>query len=83
MTLPPLTAGDTYVFVIITEVDGVANMQTSPYRSQLPTAFATVMSAQVTISGGASGPQLRGDPKELKRFLHPQGERYRRVAGHD
>jgi hypothetical protein len=83
MTLPPLTAGNTYIFVIITEVDGVANMQTSPYRSQLPTAFATVMSAQVAISAGASGPQLRGDPKELKRFLQPQGKRYRMAASHE
>lgn len=77
MTLPPLTAGNTYLFVIITEADGVANMQTSPYRSQLPTGFATVLSAQVAISAGASGPQLRGDPKELKRFLHPEGKVYR------
>ncbi len=63
--------------LIITEVDGVANMETSPFRSQLPTGFATVMSAQVVISAGASSPQLRGDPKELKRFLHPEGHRYR------
>jgi hypothetical protein len=77
LTLPPLTAGATYIFLIITEVDGVANVQTSPYRSQLPTGFATVMSAQVTVNAGASGPQLRGDPKELKRFLHPKGEMYR------
>jgi len=83
MTLPPLTGGNTYLFVIITEVDGIANMETSPYRSQLPTAFATVMSAQVAISDGASGPQLRGDPKELKRFLHPEGKRYRMVANHE
>ena len=83
MTLPPLTAGNTYIFVIITEVDGVANMQTSPYRSQLPTAFATVLSAQVAINAGASGPQLRGDPKQLKRFLHPEGKRYRMVASHE
>jgi hypothetical protein len=76
MTLPPLPAGNTYVFVIITQMDGVANMQTSPYRSQLPTAFATVMSAQVTISAGATGPQLRGDAKELRRFLHSEGMRY-------
>jgi len=77
MTLPPLTAGNTYIFVMITEADGIANMQTSPYRSQLPTGFATVMSAQVAVNAGASGPQLRGDPKELKRFLHPKGEIYR------
>ena len=80
VTLPPVTAGNTYLFLIITEVDGVASMETSPYRSQLPTAFATVMSAQVGISAGASGPQLRGDPKQLKRFLHPEGQRYRVVA---
>ena len=83
MTLPPLTAGNTYIFLIITEVDGVANMQTSPYRSQLPTAFATVMSAQVAISAGAASPQLSGDPKELQRFLHPKGKRYRMVASHE
>jgi hypothetical protein len=63
--------------LIITEVDGAANAQTNPYRSQLPTGFATVMSAQVTISAGASAPQLRGDPKQLKRFVHPEGKRYR------
>jgi len=83
MTLPPLVAGNTYVFLIVTEQDAIANMQTNPYRSQLPTYFATVMSAQVTISAGASGPQLRGDPKELKRFLHSEGKRYRAVASHE
>ena len=76
MRLPPLTAGNTYLFLIITEVDGAANMENSPYRSQLPTGFATVMSGQVVISAGATGPQLRGDPKQLKRFLHPEGQRY-------
>jgi len=81
MTLPPLVAGNTYIFLIITQADAIANMQTSPYRSQLPTAFASVMSAQVTINGGASGPQLRGDPKELRRFLSPKGERYRITTG--
>jgi hypothetical protein len=80
--LPPLTAGNTYIFVIVTEADGVASVQTSPYRSQLPTGFATVMSAQVTVNAGASGPQLRGDPKELERFLHPKGEIYRLGDNH-
>jgi hypothetical protein len=82
ITLPPLTAGNTYVFVIVTEADGVASVQTSPYRSQLPTGFATVMSAQATVNAGASGPQLRGDPKELERFLHPKGEIYRLGDSH-
>jgi len=83
MTLPPLMGGNTYIFVIITEVDGIANIQTSPYRSQLPTGYATVMSAQVTINAGAARPQLRGDPKEWQRFLHPKGERYRITAGQE
>ena len=63
VTLPPLTAGNTYLFLIITEVDGVANMETSPFRSQLPTGFATVMSAQVVISAGASTGNSAAIPK--------------------
>lgn len=81
MTLPPLTAGNTYLFVIVAQADGIANMETSPYRSQLPTGFATVMSAQVAIKSGASAPQLRGDPKQWERLLHPEGERYRVTGG--
>lgn len=77
VTLPPLTAGNTYIFLIETRVDGAANMQTSPYRSQLPTGFATVMSGQIVVNSGASRPQLRGDAKEWERFLHPKGEVYR------
>jgi hypothetical protein len=77
MTLPPLTAGNTYFFLIVTQGDGVANMQTSPYRSQLPTGSATVMSGPIAVNSAAVAPQLRGDPKQLKRFLHPEGKRYR------
>ncbi len=73
MTLPPLPAGNTYLFFIDTLVDAAANMQTSPYRSQLPTGFATVMSSQITVNSGASRPQLRGDAKAWNRFLHPSG----------
>lgn len=80
MTVPPLTAGNIYLFLIITQADGLANMQTSPYRSQLPTGFATVISAPITINSGAATPQLRGDPKQLQRFLHPKGEGYRIAA---
>jgi hypothetical protein len=80
MTMPPLAAGNTYIFLIVTQVDGIANMQTSPYRSQLPTGFATVMSAQVAISSGASSPQLRGDAKKLESFRNPAGKRYRFTA---
>ena len=77
MTLPPLTAGNTYVFLIITQVDGVASVLTSPYRSQLPTGFATMMSGAIAVNSGALAPQLRGDAKQLQRFLHPKGEVYR------
>jgi hypothetical protein len=83
VTLPPLTAGNTYLFLIITEADGVASMETSPYRSQLPTGFATIMSAQVTISGGAARPPLRGNPKELKRFVNPEGQLFQLERGHE
>lgn len=82
ITLPPLTAGNTYFFLIITQVDGVANMQTSPFHSQLPTGLATVISPPIAVNSGAAGPQLRGDPKQLQRFLHPKGKVYRVVDGH-
>jgi hypothetical protein len=59
--LPPLTAGNTYVFVITTAVDGAANMETSPWRSALPTAFANVVSAPITIASGATTPAIHGD----------------------
>jgi hypothetical protein len=81
VTLPPLIAGKIYVFVIVTEVDGIANMETSPYRSQLPTAFAPVLSAPITISSGAASPQLRGDPKLWQHFLGAKGESHR-IAAH-
>jgi hypothetical protein len=80
VTLPPLTAGNIYLFVIVTEVDGIANMETSPYRSQLPTAFAPVLSAPITISSGAASPQLRGDPKLWQRFLGAKGESHHITA---
>ncbi|MGA9355383.1 MAG: fibronectin type III domain-containing protein [Terriglobales bacterium] len=74
VTLTPLLPGNTYVFFIIAEVDGVANMQTSPYRSQLPTGFATVMSNQITISSGAKLPELRGDREAWRRLLSARGK---------
>jgi fibronectin type III domain protein len=65
-SLPPLTAGKTYVFVITTEVDGSANMETSPYHSSLPTAFAQIVSAPITISADATTPSVHGDAKMLE-----------------
>jgi hypothetical protein len=52
MTIPPdlLRSGQTYLFVITSQVDGRANMETSPHRSSLPVANADVISAPITIS---------------------------------
>jgi hypothetical protein len=49
MSVPSLNAG-TYIFLIVAGVDGVANMETSPLRSQLPIAHSTVISAPITIN---------------------------------
>ncbi len=50
MSVPLLNAGSTYVFQIVAGVDGIANMETSPNRSQLPIAHSTVISAPITIN---------------------------------
>jgi hypothetical protein len=47
---PILQAGKTYVFLISAILDGRANFETSPNRSALPTASASVVSAPITIS---------------------------------
>jgi hypothetical protein len=52
-SLPGLLPSQTYVFAVTTEVDGRANVETSPNRSALPTAAASVISAPITISAGA------------------------------
>lgn len=72
ITLPPLAGGNTYVFTITTEVDGRTNVQTSPYRSQLPTGFSNIVSAPITISGAATGQTIRGDLEEWNRVVKPK-----------
>lgn len=59
MALPPLEAGQTYVFVIATAVDARANVETSPKRSALPTAYAQIISAPITTTSGNSRVHLR------------------------
>jgi hypothetical protein len=54
LTLPPVIAGNTYVFVITAQINAGANIETSPYRSQLPIAHTSVVSAPVTINPGAT-----------------------------
>jgi hypothetical protein len=50
--LPPLQAGQTYVFLITAVLDSAANFETRPNRSALPTAAVSVVSAPITISSG-------------------------------
>jgi hypothetical protein len=67
----PLSGGNSYVFVIIAELDSAANFETSPYRSALPTAFASVVSAPITISTGAAQARIHGDARVVKRLSQP------------
>lgn len=71
MTLPPLSAGNSYVFSIAAEVDGAANVETSPFRSALPTGSASVVSAPITISSAAAQPVIHGDARVIRRFSQP------------
>lgn len=70
ITLPPQAAGSVYLFLITAYVDGIANMETSPYRSALPTGSASVISAALTISSGATAPAVRGDVKAFAELSH-------------
>ena len=79
MTLPPLSGGNTYVFTITTEVDGAANMETSPFRSALPTGFASVVSAPITVSPSTAAAQVRGDIGEWGRLVRPKPRRQEQV----
>lgn len=54
LNIPFITAGNTYVFLITASVDAGANLETSPYRSQLPIAYSAVVSAAITISPGTT-----------------------------
>jgi hypothetical protein len=54
VTIPFFTAGQTYVFLITANVDGGANFESSPFRSKLPIAYSTVISAPITINPGAT-----------------------------
>ncbi|MGB9237192.1 MAG: hypothetical protein WCC04_22510 [Terriglobales bacterium] len=74
VTLPPLAGGNTYIFTIRTEVDGAANMQSSPFRSKLPTGFANVVSAPLTISPSAATPRVDGDIEEWNRLVNQKAD---------
>jgi len=72
ITLPPLSGGHPYVFAITALADGTANMETGPFRSSLPTGFATVVSAPITISSGALAPAIHGDRRVITRLSQAQ-----------
>ncbi len=72
ISLPPFSGGNTYVFAITAVTDGAANIETSPLRSALPTGFANVVSAPITISSGALMPAIHGDRRVIARFSQPQ-----------
>jgi hypothetical protein len=72
VTLPPLSPGNSYVFAITALADAAANIETGPLRSALPTGFASVVSAPITVSGGAPLPAIRGDGRVVRRMYAPQ-----------
>ena len=49
VTVPFLAAGNTYVFAILAESDATANIETKPFRHQIPTAESAVVSAPFVI----------------------------------
>lgn len=53
-TVPFITAGNTYVFLISAQVNAGANMETSPNRAKLPLAYSTIVSSPITIAPGSS-----------------------------
>jgi hypothetical protein len=54
MQVPFLNAGNTYVFLITSATDGLANMEMNPLRRKAPNAEASVVSAPIVIATGAT-----------------------------
>src|SRR4029077_19701513 len=52
--VPFLSAGNTYVFLITSETDGMAQMETNPLRAKVPNGQAAVLSAPMVIATGAA-----------------------------
>jgi hypothetical protein len=47
-------------------------MLMSPFRSSLPTGYATVVSGPVTISSSALMPEIHGDRRAVERYSKPE-----------
>jgi hypothetical protein len=54
MQVPFLSAGNTYLFLIAAEADGLAKMEMNPLRAKIPNGEAAVMSAPMVIATGAT-----------------------------
>jgi hypothetical protein len=54
VTLPLLSADNTYIFVILAQVNPGANMESASLSRQIPLAFCSVVSAPITIHPGAT-----------------------------
>ena len=54
MQVPFLNAGNTYVFLITSETDGIAAMESNPLRAKAPNGEAAVVSAPMVIATGAT-----------------------------
>jgi hypothetical protein len=68
MTLPAnLPAGLTFVAAITAVVDGQANIESSPNRSGLPTAFASVVSAPMTMGPATLPLVIHGEAELVPR----------------
>lgn len=59
MQVPFLSAGNTYVFLITSEADGLAQMEMNPLRKKVPNAEAAVLSAPFVIATGATAAAQR------------------------
>lgn len=55
--VPFLGAGNTYVFLITSDADGIAGMEKNPLRAKAPNGEAAVVSAPMVIAAGAAAKQ--------------------------
>jgi hypothetical protein len=69
-TLPvKLNAGQTFVVVISARVDAGTNVETSPRRSALPTAYANIVSAPITVSPTAAAQVIQAASDAVSHML--------------
>jgi hypothetical protein len=64
-----LTPGQTFVVVISARLDARANVETSPNRSALPTAYANIVSAPITVSPAAAAQVIHAASDAVSRML--------------